>query len=802
MTMDDATRVENQMRDSAVVRLWNALLPLKSVVSFMNTGAHPDDETSAMLAALSRRDGIQLSHACSTRGEGGQNALGTEISEDLGMVRTREMERAADVLDMTQYWLGESPKDTIFDFGFSKSGEETLAKWGHERILDRFVRILRRERPDIVCPTFLDVPGQHGHHRAMTQAAHEAVILAADRTAYPHHFDDGLSVWQVKKLYLPAWSGAGDSYDDDLPPPPATVNVDAGGRDPVLGATFAQIGQWSRVFHKTQGMGRWIESGAEASYPLHLAWSASGRNDPEENISDGLPGSLGNLADWAKADEIRRPLERADDHIAAALAAWPDNAAVANASVKALQQVREAMAMCPDAASDEVLHRLERKERQLVRVVFEASGIVVSASARNVEVIPGGETVIDVQVDDPLALLDGAPKVVLNVPSGWTATLDGDGSYLILLPDEAELSNPYPDTYEPLGSSGFVSVDVSVEYEGVTLSLRKDLEEPLSVVPRVQALIAPSSIVYNLAAPNVIEVQVEAIDAEAADLEVPAGWGVTKSAGTICVRPPADLTPELYCLPLKVAGGQAMTVRRADYPHTGTVARFLPTALSIRAFSARLPAAQIGYVGGGSDRVGHWLGAMGLNVTELDDAMIRDGRFADFDTIVVGIFALRTRPELAKRTAVLHDWVRAGGNLVTLYHRPMDNWDPRGSAPGHLEIGKPSLRWRVTDENAEVTHLDPNHKLLTMPNKIGPDDWAGWHKERGLYFASRYNDVYTPLLEMADPGEAPHRGSLLTAEIGAGRHTHTSLILHHQMEKLVPGAFRLMANLVTPVETK
>jgi hypothetical protein len=180
-------------------------------------------------------------------------------------------------------------------------------------------------------------------------------------------------------------------------------------------------------------------------------------------------------------------------------------------------------------------------------------------------------------------------------------------------------------------------------------------------------------------------------------------------------------------------------------------------------------------------------------------AQVKDGAFDGFDTIVVGIFALRTRPELAEKTEKLHAWVRAGGNLVTLYHRPWDNWRPETSAPAFLEIGKPSLRWRVTDENADVTHLVPEHALLNTPNKIGPDDWAGWHKERGLYFASRYDDAYTPLLEMADPDEAPHNGILLTAEIGKGRHTHTSLILHHQMEKLVPGAFRLMANLVASV---
>jgi hypothetical protein len=146
----------------------------------------------------------------------------------------------------------------------------------------------------------------------------------------------------------------------------------------------------------------------------------------------------------------------------------------------------------------------------------------------------------------------------------------------------------------------------------------------------------------------------------------------------------------------------------------------------------------------------------------------------------------------------LHAWVEAGGHLVTLYHRPRDGWSPHETPPRRLEIGLPSLRWRVTDPNAAVTVLLPDHPLLTTPNIIGPADWEHWDKERGLYFASHWDDAYQPLLAMSDMGEAPLLGSLVSAAIGAGRHTHTSLVLHNQLDRLVPGAFRLMANLIQP----
>ena len=226
----DQKRITEDRAHPRIIRLWWALQPLKSVVRFMNTGAHPDDETTAMLAALGFRDGINLSYACSTRGEGGQNDIGTESGLDLGALRTREMERACDVLNMRMYWHSETPEDTITDFGFSKSGVETLGKWGADRTLARFVEIIRTDKPDIICPTFLDIPGQHGHHRAMTEAAHLVMAAAADPT-----FASNLPPWQVAKLYLPAWSGAGQAYDDDLPPPPATLTIGAKGKDPISG---------------------------------------------------------------------------------------------------------------------------------------------------------------------------------------------------------------------------------------------------------------------------------------------------------------------------------------------------------------------------------------------------------------------------------------------------------------------------------------------------------------------------------------------------------------------------------------
>lgn len=287
-------RIERQKSSPSLVRLHRALSRLNSTVTMMNTGAHPDDEQSGLLAWFRLGLGMRVIVACSTRGEGGQNSLGPERLGVLGMMRTREMEEAARALDADVVWLGHGPDDAVHDFGFSKDGDKTFARWGEMRTVERLVRAYRSERPDIVIPTFLDVPGQHGHHRAMTRAAETAIRLAADPKAFPEHFAEGMSPWQVAKYYLPAWSGGGDTYDDEVPPPDATVIVDAPGREPATGAEYDRIGEWSRYYHASQGMGHWPDR-ADTRWPLHLLLASDGAR-AEASVLDGLPATLADLA--------------------------------------------------------------------------------------------------------------------------------------------------------------------------------------------------------------------------------------------------------------------------------------------------------------------------------------------------------------------------------------------------------------------------------------------------------------------------------------------------------------------------
>lgn len=794
-------RIERQMNDPSLVRLHRKLTRLTSTVTMMNTGAHPDDEQNGLLAWLRFGLGMRVIIACSTRGEGGQNALGPERLGALGVIRSRELEEAARVIDADISWLGHGPGDAVHDFGFSKDGDATFARWGELRTVERLVRSYRTERPDIVVPTFLDVPGQHGHHRAMTRAAEEAIRLAADPAAFPEHFEQGLMPWQVAKYYLPAWSGGGSTYDDEVPPPETTITVAVDGKEPASGADYDRIGEWSRYYHASQGMGHWPRR-PDKSWPLHLKLSAIPLRK-EASILDDLPSSMKDLARFEGLSvEAAETLRAVDADIAAAMAAFPDRRLVTSKLIA----LADRLDSIPSLASEDFLrrhfHRIERKQREVDAALLEAAAIFERAYADPPTISPGGTSTLTVELSDTAAARDIHISPIL--PAGVQATAQsshGEHRFLLTAAEETGFSALYLPDWHTLGGNGHGYVKVSADIDGRKVSGLFDLEEPFSVSPANSLELQPDAVLVPTgSAPQNFAIKAE-MQTEGGNLSfrTPQGWAMRSAdgswrlvaeeeprAGLVEILPEIDGRPAYHNLPI-------------SYHHIGRTVFRQPAALKILALDLKLPeGARVGYVGGGADRVGLWLARMGLDVTELD-AHALEGDLSRFTTIVIGIFAFGLRQDLQAATRRLHRFVEDGGHLVTLYHRPADGWRPEAIPVRRIDIGFPSLRWRVTDPAAEVTVLAPTHVLLNGPNVIGPQDWQGWNKERGLYFASNWDDHYQPLLAMHDVDEQPLKGALLSGLIGKGRHTHVSLVLHHQMDRLVPGAFRLMANLVQPM---
>lgn len=768
-------RFTQRRANPRLVALHRALSRLKSTVTVLHTGAHPDDEQNAMLACMRFGLGMRTIIGCSTRGEGGQNTLGPERGGALGVVRTRELEESAKVIDADIVWFGFGPNDPVHDFGFSKNGHDTLERWQHDLIVERMVEAYRSEKPDIVIPTFLDVPGQHGHHRAMTMAAEQAIALAADPDAYPEHFARGLAPWQVTKYYLPAWSGGGSTYDDEVPPPAETVRFIATDPDFASGVTFDEIGEWSRLYHASQGMGRWPEN-PKAEWPLHL------RAGPDDNgsITDNLPGCLA---------DIIPGLAAADTAIATAIAAFPK----AGEIIAPLAVALEVIETNAETVPAQHIHRIETMIADLEAAMLVATGIDCVA-ALDRPVVAQGQTI------DLSLTLRGAPEDVsvdLILPDGVSVIAQRPGRYTLEVAPDAPITEPFTQSFAASGANGDACIVLTLTIAGRTISSAVGLERPLTIVPAASVSLAPSAVLVPADAEfSGCSVEVK-IEGGAGDLSLSSPQAIevapNRDGVTLSGR---GLAEGRHGLDVLLDDTPAFTVQPIDYAHIGKSLYVTPARLDILALNLALPTdRRVAYVGGGADNVGVWLARMGFEVTELDARALSED-LSGFPTIVVGIFAFGLRPDLAASTEALHAYVEAGGNLVTLYHRPWDGWDPDGVPPRFLKIGQPSLRWRVTNPEAPVEVLATDNPVLAGPNPISARDFEGWNKERGLYFAAEWDKAYTPLLAMSDKGEDPLKGSLLTAEIGRGRHTHTSLVLHHQLDNLVPGAFRILANLV------
>lgn len=791
--MTDSATTQMLIKDEAqpgILRLWRALGRLRSTVTFMNTGAHPDDEHSGLLAWLRFGRGMRVAIACSTRGEGGQNALGPERGDALGLIRTAEMEAAAEVLDAHIAWVGFGTGDPVHDFGFSKDGEDTLRRWqsgAGERdpcqrepgqgdlVTRRLAGMYRAMRPDIVLPTFLDVPGQHGHHRAMTRAAHAALALAADPDADLGDVHGGdLAPWQVAKFYLPAWSGGGGTYDDELPPPAPTLTLTPGLRAPVLGVSYDRIGEWSRRRHASQGMGDWSDQ-QQREWSLHLLEGA-----PEGDITDGLPADLHQLADLTGLPDLAKAAQAID----AAIAAFPDAEAIIASLLRAAASLHTAEAeLSPDFAAAHG-HRIANKRREIDIALAEAAGIRLRLAVAPHHVAAGQQAALTLSTEHDKGVRIVATR--LQAPEGVTVA-----NGRLVVADDAPPSANFTAIWSPFGDSANLHAEIEAELCGHRLILPVPALPDLRILPAATAEISPQAVLLTPTRRSA-RLMLQPVDAR-----LPAVDGLVVDPlpdGAIQMSWPSGAPATRLGLALQSPDGSAAdTIRPVALPDGGQVPLRARARLEVLAVETASPSGRIGVIAG-TDRSAEWLDRLGADF----DLIARPdaAQLAGYDSVLLGVMAM-SRGDVAPGT--LRAYVEGGGNLLSFYQRPDRGWNADSSGPRFLRVGTPSLRWRVTDPDAPVNLLAPDHPLLAGPNRIGPADWQGWVKDRGLYFAADWDPAYQPLLSMSDRDEPPLLGALISARIGQGRHTYCALSLPQQMDGLVPGAFRLFVNLLAPV---
>ena len=545
-------------------------------------------------------------------------------------------------------------------------------------------------------------------------------------------------------------------------------------------------------------MGVWRENAVDR-WSLHLKRSADGGQAGERDMRDNLPATLRDFGPLLGSnDVIATALGDAQNLINDGIAAFPDRRAIVTTLSRAAKLLERAAAGLDAELADRVGHRLTRKVREIDAVILEASATSARA-AFDGPGHPGGSVRLDVHVDAPgLAALAIEPIFRDPVDVVEVANEAGRAQYAVEIPATASYTGNYPDHFDPLGGSGAVCVRVSGQLDGRVVAVDLDPETGFVVQPSQSVELEPPVALRRLVGPA-SAFSVRALGAVPSGWLVPEGWAVSDEGGIWRVEPPTHPRTGVATLVPLIDDRPASSVRIISQPHILQRAFVAPADMNVLTLDVALPVdARIGYVGSGNDNVGSHMRRLGLAVTDLGEAELAGGELSAFTTVVVGIFAFGLRSDLRKATERLHRFVEQGGHLVTLYHRPTDRWDPDRTPPRRLAIGSPSVRWRVTDPSAPVTILSPDSPLLTYPNRIEAADWQGWDKERGLYFVSEHDAAYEELVALNDPGEKPLRGALVSARIGRGRHTHVALVLHHQMDRLVPGAFRIWANLVQP----
>ena len=813
-------------------------------------GAHPDDEDTSMLAALARGWGVTTAYLSLSRGEGGQNLIGGELREGLGLVRTGELVAARSVDGGFQFF------SRAFDFGFSKRAEETFLHWPEEELVRDVTWVIRTFRPHIVLSVFTGTPRDgHGQHQAAGIATRRAFEVAGDSTAFPDQFELGVEPWEVPKLYQLNRFGSGTP----------TVVVQTGTLDALLGRSYFQIAMESRSQHRSQDMGSAQSLGPRTSGATLITSRVSVPAEGEEGLFAGVDTTLAGLAVASGGPQMASLLSHVAAYREAIAVAQellhPTEPARSVASLQdGLVELRATLALASEAPvgprRTELMRVLEAREVTLSRALLAAGRVVFDVRVDRDRLVPGEEVAAQVIVWNGGAQRVSVGAVELDLPSGWAQSRDGEATailesgeleewrFVVRIPTDAEISRPYflreemeGDLYRwPLDDSVLArpgnpplilgraeisvggGVPATVVRDGSHVAVDQadgEYRVPIFVVPAASVSIEPGTVAWPEAerTPRAFSVRVSALAQGGLEGEVrlgaPPGWSVTPEVLAVSLPNPGDETS--YGFEVRPGDGAAQGLHRfravvrtgareysegvafVDYPHIDPAPLFQPAETTVSYFPVLVSDVRVGYIMGPGDSGAQALEDLGVPVELLGPEEVRSGDLDRFDTIVLGIRAYETRQDLRASNTRLLDFVRRGGTVISQYNQYQ--FPAGGFAPLPVEMARPHDR--VTDEEAAVRFLEPDHPLLSTPNLLSAEDFEGWVQERGLYFLNQWDDGYTPVLEMADPGEDPKQGSLLVTRLGDGAYVYTGLALFRQLPAGVSGAFRLLANLVS-----
>ena len=778
--------------DQGALGLAQLLKRLNTNASALMIGAHPDDEDTALLAYLARGESARTAYLSLTRGDGGQNIIGPELGEALGVIRTEELLQARRLDGAEQFFT------RAYDYGFSKTLAEAKQKWDEKIILCDVVRVIRAYQPLVVVSQFSGTPQDgHGQHQFAGYISPIAVKAAGDAAQCRN---DG-APWKVKKFYT-RHRGAGEP----------TLRINTGKYDPLLGRSYFEIAMHARSQHRSQEQGV-LELKGDQFSNLTLASADGGTPAKETGIFDGLNVSLPGPHDY--------------DVLA------PNHLMLASKLTDRL----------PESGA----------------AVLRAAGIRIDVLADRETVVRGETIPVAVRIFSPHPVIFKVLKVEFNLPytrieaPASAATPPGPfrretanfaENFSLSVPLDQIATQPYwllaprnGDLFsiqsgnpgEAIGRPAAYA-DIQLEIAGKPLSIRRpveyrfaddirgELRRQVNVVPKVSVALDQNLVIFpTQESRRERQIAVNLTNGTGGPLvgsirlNVPQSWKVTPASSDVAferkgerrsinfvVGIPPGTAPGSYEIRAEATVGIetfSQSMQTIAYDHIQTHRIYRPARSEVKVVDLRVESVKVGYIRGSGDRMVDAVRQLGLDVAEIDERTLAAGTLSKYDTIVVGIRAYQVRPDVVANNQRLLDFVRSGGTLIVQYQLPPTYSQPN-LTPFPAQMGP-----RVADENAPVTILDPAHPIFNYPNKITQEDFQGWVQERNLYNFSTMDPKYTGLLESHDAGEAENTGGLVTADLGKGKYIYCSYSLFRQLPAGVPGAYRLLANMLSLPKT-
>lgn len=778
--------------------------------SVLYVAAHPDDENTRLLSWLSNEKLYRTAYLSITRGDGGQNLLGDEQGVELGLIRTQELLAARRIDGAEQFFT------CAYDFGYSKSPDETFKLWDREKVLSDVVWVIRKFRPDIIIARFPTTgEGGHGHHTASAMLAEEAYEAAADTARFPEQLKMGVTVWRPKRLLWNTFNfGSNNTQRDDQ------FKQDVGAFNPLLGKSYGELAALSRSRHKSQGFGVPAQRGSIIEY-----FAAIKGEKPVNSLMDGIDIS------WARTG--MPGMEKMVNDIVSAY-----DVADPSGSVPALLKLHEYIST--NAKDD---HWKNRKLDEIKNLIVLCSGVYMEATTSVSVGIRGDSLKINASVNCRSGTqISKASVKCLGKEIPFTG-LQPNVNSQVVIPGHIDVETPLSQPYwleKPMASKGRFSVDdqqmigkpenefltavFSIAFYGQTFEyslpvlykftdpVKGEIFEPLAITDPVSVFVKTPfrlkkgneklNVGTELTALQNISLQPGTIKRDGRDFINAAGEAAGALAKDEKKSFEVPLTREGQSL-LAVKSGERIfdrQLRNISYDHIPAINYHKQAKTELIPINLKTGRVRtVGYIPGAGDKVAEALTEMGYSVEILKESDIIMPGLKRFDAVVTGVRAFNTNDWLYARNNALMEYVKAGGNLLVQYNT--NNW----AGPAKGNIGPYPFfisRNRITDENSPVKFLLPDHPVFNQPNKITEKDFDGWVQERSIYHADKIDSGYLKILGLKDPGENEQDGSLIIAPYGKGNFGYTGLAFFRQLPAGVAGAHRLLANLLNLPQNK